>query len=72
MHEVKEKQHNCTDVTLIQYTPTFTSGLPLLSFPATYDSVMKHKTHTAEASGTGKDRVADKTKSRNALKKMGS
>lgn len=54
--------HNCTNVTLIRYTPTSTSGLPLLSFPATYDSVMKHKAHTAEASGVGKDRVADKTK----------
>lgn len=26
----------------------------------TYDSVMKHKTHTVEASGAGKDRATDR------------
>lgn len=56
-------EHNCSSVTAIQYTHQFHIWAPSPELPVTYDSVMKHKTHTAEASGAGKDGVIDSIKS---------
>lgn len=53
MHEVQETAtQQCANITPMENTQTFTSGLPL-----TYDSVMKHRTQTVEASGAGRDRA---------------
>lgn len=61
MHEVQE-----LTITLCQYnTDTIHTNIHIWAHstrlpPVTYDSVMKHKTHTVEASGAGEDGTTDK------------
>lgn len=59
MHEVQDISTPCRyNTNTIHTNIHIWAHSPRL--PVTYNSVMKHKTHTVEASGAGKDRATDK------------
>lgn len=58
MRNMRNKTHNLTSAILCH--SNIHIWVHSLRLPATYDGVMKHKTHTVIASGEGKDRMTDR------------